>query len=68
MGISYEDLDRILLGIELGMNNDDIVERTQLPVDEVARIHGTIIATKHKRRIPLAPKLGIRTVGWDWRE
>lgn len=68
MGIRYEDLDRILLGIEIGMNNDEIAERTDLPVDEVARVRGIVIATKHKRRIPLAPKLGIRTVGWDWRE
>ena len=37
-------------------------------VAEVARVRGVVIATKHKRRIPLAPKLGIRTVGWDWRE
>jgi NAD+ synthase len=68
MGIRYEDLDRILLGIEIGMNNDEIAERTELPVDEVGRIREVVRATKHKRRIPLAPKLGIRTVGWDWRE
>jgi NAD+ synthase len=68
MGIAYEDLDRILLGIELGMGDEDIVERTDLPATEVARVRGVVHSTKHKRRIPLAPKLGIRTVGWDWRE
>jgi NAD+ synthase len=68
MGIAYEDLDRILLGIEVGMDNDDIAQRTDLPVDEVVRVRGVVHATKHKRRIPLAPKLGIRTIGWDWRE
>lgn len=68
LGIRYEDLDRILLGIELGMDDGEIAERTDLPVDEVARVRGVVIATKHKRRIPLAPKLGIKTVGWDWRE
>ena len=68
LGIKYEDLDRILLGIELGMDDGEIAERTGLPAGEVARVRRVVIATKHKRRIPLAPKLGIRTVGWDWRE
>jgi NAD+ synthase len=68
LGIAYEDLDRILLGIEIGMGNDEIEDRTGLPSSEVARVRGVVRATKHKRRIPLAPKLGIRTIGWDWRE
>ena len=68
MGIAYEDLDRILLGIEIGMSDGEIEERTDLPASEVARVRGVVHATKHKRRIPLAPKLGIRTIGWDWRE
>ena len=68
MGIAYEDLDRILLGIEIGMSDEAIAERTDLPATEVARVRGVVHATKHKRRIPLAPKLGIRTIGWDWRE
>jgi len=68
MGIAYEDLDRILLGIEIGMSDEDIAVRTDLPATEVARVRGVVHATKHKRRIPLAPKLGIRSIGWDWRE
>jgi NAD+ synthase len=68
LGIAYEDLDRILLGIEIGMSDADIEERTGLPASEVVRVRGVVTATKHKRRIPLAPKLGIRTIGWDWRE
>ncbi len=68
MGIAYEDLDRILLGIELGMDDDVIAQRTGLPAGEVTRVRDVVRATKHKRRIPLAPKLGIRTIGWDWRE
>lgn len=68
LGIAYEDLDRILLGIEIGMSDREVQERTDLPVAEVARVRGVVTATKHKRRIPLAPKLGIRTIGWDWRE
>jgi len=68
LGIGYDDLDRILLGIELGMDDDEIAQRTDLPAAEAARVRGIVIATKHKRRIPLAPKLGIKTIGWDWRE
>jgi len=68
MGIAYEDLDSILLGIEIGMSDDEIEERSGLPSAEAARVRGVVHATKHKRRIPLAPKLGIRTIGWDWRE
>ncbi len=68
MGISYEDLDRILLGIELGMHDHEIAERSGLPEAEAVRIRGVVHRTRHKRRAPLAPKLGIRTVGLDWRE
>jgi hypothetical protein len=50
------------------MDDDEIAERTGLPSGEASRVRGVVRATKHKRRIPLAPKLGIRTIGWDWRE
>jgi NAD+ synthase len=68
MGISYDDLDRILLGIELGMTDDEIAQRTGMPNEEVHRVRSVILATRHKRRTPLATKLGIKTIGWDWRE
>jgi len=68
LGIRYEDLDSILLGIELGMNDAEIAERSGLPQSEAARVRGMVLATRHKRRAPLCPKLGIRTVGLDWRE
>jgi NAD+ synthase len=68
LGIRYEDLDRVLLGIELGMDDADIAERTGLPESECARVRGIVQATRHKRRAPLMPKLGIRTPGLDWRE
>jgi NAD+ synthase len=68
LGITYEDLDRILLGIELGMTDEEVAERAGTDAPEVARVRGVVLSTRHKRRIPLAPKLGIKTVGWDWRE
>jgi len=68
LGLSYEVLDRILLGLELRMDPDDIAERagtTRALVDHVERLHR---ATVHKRKPPLIPKLGVRTIGLDWRE
>jgi NAD+ synthase len=68
MGISYENLDVILLGIELGLTSEEIVNKTGLDpklVDSVWNKHRTSV---HKRKMPLAPKIGIRTLGLDWRE
>ena len=49
----------------------NVIVFADLPMEnpeEVARVRSVLMATRHKRRIPLAPKLGIKTVGWDWRE
>lgn len=68
LGISYGELDRILLGIELGLADEEIVERAATTVEEVARIRAKVLASVHKRKRPLCPKVGIRTFGLDWRE
>lgn len=68
LGISYEELDSILLGIELSMDDDQISERTNHPISEVARIRSMVKRTAHKRKTPLIPKIGIKTIGLDWRE
>jgi len=68
LGLRYDLLDRILLGLELRLSPDDIAERaetTRAMVDHVERLHR---ATTHKRKPPLIPKVGIRTIGLDWRE
>jgi len=68
MGIAYEDLDQILIGFELNLSTEDIVHRTKLSeelVDKVWKMHR---ASVHKRKTPLIPKLGYRTIGLDWRE
>ena len=68
LGITYDELDRILLGIELQMEPEAIAEKASVPLDHV-RYVGTLVASSvHKRKPPLIPKLGIRTVGLDWRE
>ncbi|MFQ5910092.1 MAG: NAD+ synthase, partial [Thermoplasmata archaeon] len=68
LGISYDELDPVLLGIELGFNAEDIVERTGLDAAKVDRIVERVEKSVHKRRLGLIPKVGISTVGLDWRE
>ena len=68
LGISYERMDRILLGLELRLEPAQIAARAGVPVSEVGRITGRVQATVHKRILPAIPKLGIRTIGLDWRE
>jgi NAD+ synthase len=68
LGISYQELDSILLGIELSMDDDQISERTNHPVSEVARIRSMVKRNAHKRKTPTIPKIGIKTIGLDWRE
>lgn len=66
--ITYEELDPILLGIELDMTDEDISERTNSPESEVKRIRSMVSSSAHKRKMPLIPKIGVKTVGLDWRE
>jgi NAD+ synthase len=68
LGISYERLDKILLGLELRLEPPQIARKAGVPVSEVGRISGRVQATVHKRILPAIPKLGIRTIGLDWRE
>jgi len=68
MGVSYDDLDMILIGFEMGLPMSNIVAETGLDPQLVERIWNRHLSTVHKRKMPLIPKLGIRTVGLDWRE
>ena len=68
LGIAYAELDRILLGIELQMDPDAIAEKAGVSEERVHRVEKLVAASVHKRKMPLIPKLGIRTVGLDWRE
>jgi NAD+ synthase len=68
LGISYDDLDKVLLGLELKMNDDTIVRRAGVPLAKVKRVRARVDASSHKRRMPPVCKLGLRTVGIDWRE
>lgn len=68
IGMSYKDLDSILLTIELGLDSDVAVERTGIPKDEIDRIVKMVRSSSHKRKVPAVVKIGLRTPGLDWRE
>jgi NAD+ synthase len=68
MGISYQELDRVLLGIELLLSDDEIAKRTGLDIGMIGSVRVKHLSSVHKRKMPLIPKLGIRTIGSDWRE
>jgi NAD+ synthase len=68
LGITYKELDRILLGIELRNEPETISEKTGIEISEVNRIQNLVEKNVHKRKMPLIPKVGIRTFGLDWRE
>jgi NAD+ synthase len=67
LGITYDTLDRILLGFELKLPFPQIATIVGVPAKEVERIDAMRRATQHKRRMPMSPKMGLRTVGMDWR-
>jgi NAD+ synthase len=67
LGLSYRDLDAILRQMELNLPLDAIARRTGLALELVQKVDGLVRATEHKRRPALVPKIGVRTVGVDWR-
>jgi NAD+ synthase len=67
LGLSYEQLDRVLLGIEVRLPSNTIADITNLSERDIERIARLRAQSQHKRRMPLAPKFGLRTPGIDWR-
>src|SRR2546428_897454 len=68
LGIAYSELDRVLLGIELQLEPEAISEKAGVPLDHVKYVQGLVAKSVHKRKMPLIPKVGVRTIGLDWRE
>jgi len=68
MGITYEELDRILYGLELLLSDEEIASRTGSSMETVRKVSELVRSSAHKRRMPLIPKLASRTIGSDWRE
>ena len=67
LGLGYDKLDMILWGLERWMKPADIAEDTGIPVTLVRRVRDRWVLSEHKRRPPLALKLGYRTAGYDLR-
>ncbi|MGA7861383.1 MAG: NAD+ synthase [Thermoplasmata archaeon] len=68
LGLPYSELDQILFGLEQLRTPEEIAQTTHLPLERVRGVEAVVDRTRHKRRPPPIPKLGLRTVGLDWRE
>ena len=67
LGVKYETLDLILFGLEHFMTPDDIANQLGVENVLVENIKSRWLTNEHKRRMPVAPKIGYRTVGNDFR-
>jgi len=67
LGIKYETLDLILYGVERFLSTGEIAEQLDIEKVLVDNVKSRWLANEHKRRLPLAPKIGYRTVGEDFR-
>jgi len=65
--IKYETLDLILFGLERFMKPQEIAGQIGIDQAMVERVKDRWLANEHKRRMPIMPKLGFRTVGNDFR-
>jgi NAD+ synthase len=68
LGISYAEADQVLLGLEQLRTDVEIAEVTRVPLDRVREVIERVHRYRHKRRPPPIPKVGLRTVGLDWRD
>jgi NAD+ synthase len=67
LGVKYETLDLILFGLERFMTPEDIANQLGVENILVENVKSRWLTNEHKRRMPLAPKIGYRTVGNDFR-
>ncbi len=67
LGIKYENLDLILFGLERFMAPEEVAEQLGIEKVLVDKVKSRWLANEHKRRMPLAPKIGFRSVGNDFR-
>jgi NAD+ synthase len=67
LGIKYEELDLILYGLEHFMSTLEVAEQLNIQKSIVDKVKSRWLANEHKRRMPISPKIGYRTVGNDFR-
>jgi NAD+ synthase len=68
IGMSYEKLDAVLMGIELSQDDKTVARNSGVTIDEVKRISKMVKLSSHKRKLPPVVKIGLRTPGLDWRD
>ena len=68
LGYPYEVLDKIILGIELNLTSEKIAGIVGIKLQDVEKLRERVRYTRHKRKFAKIPKVGIRTIGKDWRE
>ncbi len=68
LGMPYRDLDQILHGMEGLRTVEEIAAVTGLPLDAVRSVEARVATNRHKRRPAPIPKIGLRTIGIDWRD
>lgn len=67
LGIKYETLDLILHGLERFITPQEIADKLEISESIVLQVKTRWLANEHKRRTPITPKIGFRTVGIDFR-
>jgi NAD+ synthase len=67
IGIKYEELDLILLGLERLMKPEEIADQLMIPIETVSKVEKMIMKSEHKRRGGIVLKIGYRTPTLDWR-
>jgi NAD+ synthase len=67
LGIKYETLDLILYGLERFMATEEVANQLSIQKVIVDTVKSRWLANENKRRMPIAPKIGYRTVGNDFR-
>ena len=68
LGFTYLELDQVLFELERFSSADNISEKTGFSIKKIEKIQDLITASIHKRVFPPVCKIGLRTVGLDWRE
>ena len=68
LGITYDELDPILHGLEQLRSETEIAAATGSTLARVQEVAQRVARHRHKRRLPPVPKVGLRTVGIDWRD
>ena len=67
LGLEYQRLDNVLWGLERWIPVSEISADLSIPLKTVEEIRRRWLSAEHKRRPPLAMKLGFRTAGQDLR-